>query len=261
MIRVFISFVRAFLRILPSGAHDVIESLSQEASGKGYVGTLEEEVKVFVELLNKIENRKKSNENLIVFDIGANVGDWTAELILKLPKAQITAVEPNPYLFAKLERRFELFSNIEVRQVAIANSHATLPFYADSIESAMGSLQFRNVLHLDYQFEPIANVKVTTLDAFTQGMFKPTAIKIDVEGLELQVLEGAIETLQDLSLIQFEFGGTNIDSRVFLKDFFQLLSPQFRIYRLCPHGRVREIKKYRESYECFRFTIYYAVKN
>lgn len=198
--------------------------------------------------------------NLVVFDIGANVGDWTTELIRALPTAEITAVEPNPYLFDKLAKRFDLFPNIQVRQVAIANSDTTLPFYADYTESAMGSLQFRNVQHLDYQFELIANVKVTTLDTFAKGLQMPHAIKIDVEGLELEVLEGATETLRELSLIQFEFGGTNIDTRVFFKDFFQLLSPEFRILRLCPNGRVREIKKYRESDECFRFTTYYAVK-
>lgn len=260
MVRVFVSIFKALLRILPPGAHDLIESLSQDANGKGYVGSIEEEVSVFVELLNKIESVKNNIQNPVIFDIGANVGNWTAELIRALPRAEITVVEPNPYLFDNLARRFDFFPNIQVRQLAIANTDGTLPFYADRTKSAMGSLQFRNVQHLDYNFELIANVQVATLDSFAKGLPKPNALKIDVEGLELQVLLGATETLRELSLIQFEFGGTNIDTRVFFKDFFQLLSPKFRILRLCPSGRLREIRRYREDDECFRFTTYYAVK-
>jgi hypothetical protein len=52
------------------------------------------------------------------------------------------------------------------------------------------------------------------------------------------VVEGAGELLDGsrIRAIQFEFGGTAMDSRVFLRDFFHLLSPQYALHRLLPNG-------------------------
>ena len=62
-------------------------------------------------------------------------------------------------------------------------------------------------------------------------------IKMDIEGFELFALKGAQEALKgQIQLIQFEFGGANIDSRTFFKDFWLLLSPTFDIYRLSTKG-------------------------
>ena len=50
-------------------------------------------------------------------------------------------------------------------------------------------------------------------------------IKIDVEGHELAVLQGAVNMINQnrIKVIQFEFNVANILSRVFLKDFYDLL--------------------------------------
>ena len=44
-------------------------------------------------------------------------------------------------------------------------------------------------------------------------------VKIDVEGHELDVLEGFGDLINKIKLIQFEFGGCNIDTRTFFKIF------------------------------------------
>ena len=44
-------------------------------------------------------------------------------------------------------------------------------------------------------------------------------VKIDVEGHELEVLEGFGNLIKITKLIQFEFGGCNIDTRTFFKIF------------------------------------------
>ena len=46
-------------------------------------------------------------------------------------------------------------------------------------------------------------------------------MKIDVEGHELDVLKGFGELIKKVRLIQFEFGGTNIDSKTYLRDFWE----------------------------------------
>ena len=45
-------------------------------------------------------------------------------------------------------------------------------------------------------------------------------IKIDVEGHELDALEGFGDLIKKVRLIQFEFGGCNIDTRTYFQDFW-----------------------------------------
>jgi hypothetical protein len=84
-------------------------------------------------------------------------------------------------------------------------------------------------------------------------------MKIDVEGYELRVLQGATETLKDIQVLQFEFGGTALDARIFFKDFWNLLNRDFSLLRLTPTALV-EVKRYSELDEVFQFTNYYAVR-
>ncbi len=60
-------------------------------------------------------------------------------------------------------------------------------------------------------------------------------LKIDVEGHEYKVLLGAANLLRSNSIkvIQFEYNEMNVASRVFLKDFYEIL-PGFSFYRILP---------------------------
>ena len=55
--------------------------------------------------------------------------------------------------------------------------------------------------------------------------------------------------------IMFEFGGCNIDSRTFFKDFWSLLvyQYQFSLYRLLPKQRLQYLSKYSETLEQFNY--------
>ena len=85
-------------------------------------------------------------------------------------------------------------------------------------------------------------------------------LKLDVEGHELKVLNGAHSLINSNSIdfIQFEFGGCNIDSRTYFQDFFYLLNPYYEIYRLVKDGIVL-IEHYEERHEVFVTTNYLAI--
>ena len=61
-----------------------------------------------------------------------------------------------------------------------------------------------------------------------------------------------------IAIIQFEFGNCNIASRTYFQDFYYLLEPNYRIYRILGHG-LRPVRGYRESQEVFLTTNYLAV--
>jgi hypothetical protein len=88
-------------------------------------------------------------------------------------------------------------------------------------------------------------------------------LKMDVEGAELRVLLGARESFSSgrVRSVLFEFGGCNIDSKTYLRDFYHFFN-QFtgmRFYRLTPSGYLFQIRRYAEDLEQFRTSNFFVV--
>lgn len=76
----------------------------------------------------------------------------------------------------------------------------------------------------------------------------------------LKVLKGAKDLIgkNSIDFIQFEFGGANIDSRTYFQDFYYLLTPYYKIYRILKDGLIA-IDAYKEIYEIFLTTNFLAI--
>lgn len=128
-------------------------------------------------------------------DVGANVGSYTI-LAAGVSGAQCIALEPVPATFVGLldnVRLNDLAARVECHNVAAGNAAGTLAFTTD--------LDTCN--HATSDGESSGNtlqVPVTTLDTLLQAV-QPTLIKIDVEGFETRVIEGAGQTLRSPSLL------------------------------------------------------------
>ena len=72
---------------------------------------------------------------------------------------------------------------------------------------------------------------------------------------------GAKEMLKNkkINTIQIEFGGADIDARVFLKDFWNLLNDNYKMYRIMTNG-LYELTEYKETMEIFYCTNYFFVR-
>ena len=108
-------------------------------------------------------------------------------------------------------------------------------------------------------------VPTTTLDRFAavNEIGHIDVLKIDVEGHELDVLHGATEMLSSgrIDVVQFEFGGCNLDTRTNLHEFYSLMSAYgYVIHIITKHGLER-IEHYREIYEQYRTTNFVAVRS
>lgn len=133
--------------------------------------------------------------------------------------------------------------------------------YSDKEGSGLASLTKRRVDHFGIDFLHQENVEVTTLDKWASiNGFEPQLLKIDVEGHELDVLKGSIQTLTKLEVVQFEFGGSNIDSRTYFQDFWYFFNNlNFSIFRIAGSSLI-PILGYKEQDETFRTTNYLAVR-
>ena len=160
-----------------------------------------------------------------VFDVGANIGDWT-DLVLGIkPLLKVHCFEPCTATFQCLQKR-----NFGARVVL---NHAGLGAHIGDAEmhifeagAGTNSLYQRQGLKLEQGQSEI--VKMDTLDDYCEreNIEKIDLLKIDVEGHELDVLKGSARMLSQCRIerIQFEYGGTFIDARILLKDMFELLT-------------------------------------
>ena len=126
----------------------------------------------------------------------------------------------------------------------------------------MGSLYERT----NATTKPISSEEILlkTLDAYCQekNIQKIDYLKIDVEGHEFSVLKGGINLLQkkSIKIIQFEYGGSHIDSRTYLKDFFELLEPfDYQFYKITPKIALH-VPKYKYELDNFQYSNWLAVQ-
>lgn len=209
-------------------------------------------------------DRKEGDRKLVAFDIGANVGNYIRELNnIFGSEMQIHAFEPSLQTFSILKDNVGLLNNVTLINKGCSNTICSMPLYADTNTSGIASVYNRRLDHFSIQTSIIGNANFITVDSYCKDNNIPHIdfMKIDVEGHEFKVLEGAKEMINSRAIdyIQFEFGGTDIDSRTFFQDFWYMLSPLYRIYRILPKG-LHEIENYSENLEIFKFSNFLAEK-
>ncbi len=207
-------------------------------------------------------NRGGDKEKYTVFDVGANVGNYTQLVINNVPNAQIHCFEPSASTYAKLCERIQ-YENVKINNFGLSDAITEATLYYDKENSGLASLYNRQLDYFGIDFGLREMVSLDTLDHYCEvnDINKIDFLKMDIEGHELKALNGAQNMLAEKRIdnIQIEFGGCNIDSRTYFRDFWNLLSADFFVYRILSDG-LREIPKYGERLECFITTNYLFIK-
>ena len=259
MNRLLNKLFNAFLHLIPVPVLEKSEEKIQKELGKGWgSATTEVEAQTVAELAIQ-----RITGEIIVLDIGANVGDWSASIQRYLPNSRVIAFEPSKEAFERLTNRFKNSNLFSCWNLAVGKENVEAFLYADSSASGLGSLTKRRVKHFGITFEHRESINVTTLDNWIKNQspkVRPNVIKMDVEGHELDVLMGASTAMKSIQVIQFEFGGGNIDTKTFFQDFWYFFeSNGFEISRMTPRG-LKAISQYSEDLETFKPTNYIAVR-
>ena len=203
-------------------------------------------------------------KNPVIFDVGANAGDYTLALLKVFSYGTIYSFEPSPITYATLVSKVPV-DRVRCVPQALSNCSGTslLFDYENQAGSQHASLH-SGVLHTLHGASSLrqSEIKLTTFDAFceSEGIAFVDFLKIDTEGNEFAVLEGASKSIGNdtLPLIQFEFNEMNVISRVFLRDFYELLK-EYQFYRIMPNGLL-SLGPYNPRNEVFYFQNILAVR-
>ncbi len=178
----------------------------------------------------------------LIFDVGANTGQFAAVARAEGPSAVIHSFEPHPVSFAQLAERSPAL-NITAEHLALGDQDGEIEIfdYADETGSEHASVYREVIEGVHRRAAAVWPVRCARLDTFARDrdISHIGLLKIDTEGHELAVLLGASGLIAagSIDVIQFEFNEMNVVSRVFMKDFFSLL-PAYRFFRLLPNGAI-----------------------
>jgi len=205
-------------------------------------------------------------KNNIIIDAGAHIGNWT-KAALKTAEYQslIYAFEPIPASYQSVMQLANQFNkNIFAFNLALGKCETkTEMYYFYQRGSDCSTLYNRPILH-DVPVQKV-DIAVTYLDKFAidYGIKHINFLKIDTEGAEADVLEGAHNLIQSnhIDIIQFEYGGTYPDAGITLFEIYKYLtSSQYLIFRIIPNGLVY-IHEWNPDLENFRYSNYLALKS
>jgi FkbM family methyltransferase len=127
-----------------------------------------------------------------IVDVGANIGQFASAAKLFFPAARVVSFEPDPDTYADLRVNTRALTDVELHNVGLGNRDEVLSFHRHEL-SVMSS--FSAEAAGVAQHRGSTELPVRRLDAVLDSGDRPDLLKIDVEGFERQVLEGAWETV------------------------------------------------------------------
>lgn len=141
-------------------------------------------------------SKQNSMEYKVVYDIGAQKGEFAAEVKKHYPDAKIHLFEPN----TKHNEDMEKFG--VVHNVALWKETGVMDFYSIG-ESGDSFYREMTPLYDDVKPKPMP---VVTLDEYVQAnnLEYPDLIKLDTQGSEIDILAGGLEVLSKASAVIME---------------------------------------------------------
>lgn len=202
---------------------------------------------------------KEGDDSCTVIDVGAHHGEWSKAVLEVNPRARVFAFEPHPATYEVLKtvasitplndgcgRETETRALFD-REDGDGSQHASL------IEEAITVKGCHAVRH---------QVRIIKLDDFVRErrLARIDLLKIDAEGHEYAVLQGAARSIREgtIRAVQFEFNEMHVFARVFMNDFFELLS-DYDFYRLLPSSMI-PLPNYSPLSEIFAYQNVVAIR-
>ncbi len=135
----------------------------------------------------------------VVLDIGANIGFFAKKLSEYVgPDGHVYCFEPDKTNFNHLKNELKNKDNVSLIQKAVAEAEGNITLYTSNL---------LNVDHRTYEPDSYTGkyiVQKISIDTFINNQFSIDFIKMDIQGFEMNALQGMVNTLDaNLSVILF----------------------------------------------------------
>ena len=181
----------------------------------------------------------------VIFDIGANTGLYSLSSASIHDQARIFSFEPNPVNLNRLRYNIQLnpFTNLEVAPFAVGDQSTEIEFHVlkdDKLSDTSSAV--KDFSHSSYRGEKewkSIKVKQVTIDEYVkdQSLDRLDLLKIDVEGYEINVIEGGMESFKRFKPIIMLESFLDKEKRAYFNDLAKALN--YTIYFISEHGIIR----------------------
>jgi FkbM family methyltransferase len=152
------------------------------------------------------------SEKVLLIDVGANIGDFTAAFLSLYKEGKSVCFEPVEATFEQLTRRFLADRRVATNRCALSDTDGvgTMFLHADNTLCTMAQYTEEANAFYNTASEPSEKIPCRRLDGF---VFDPSGaklfVKIDVQGFEIEVIRGALNTLKMAELVLIECSFAN----------------------------------------------------
>ena len=144
----------------------------------------------------------------VIFDVGAYIGNTVEQFRSSFPESWIHAFEPFDESFTIMKNRFQKMDRVFFNNVAIGNSVAESDsFYVTKNEGSSSLLKPRRGANRFWKDTPLliqkkVRVRLKTIDKYCEerNINKIDILKLDVQGSEIKVLNGASRMLSEKNI-------------------------------------------------------------
>lgn len=153
------------------------------------------------------------SEQVFLIDVGANVGDFTARAREEYPNLRAVCFEPVGSNFQALQGKFGSSEEVAIHQAAVSNANTQGTMYVGSSNSLCSLEKYSDEGNHAYgvdddSYKVTETIECRTLDSFQlDPAGRRVLLKVDVQGHEEKMLDGAAETLRkvDVAIVECTF--------------------------------------------------------
>lgn len=190
--------------------------------------------------------RRIDTPDQCLVDVGANVGRFSHDVLTHSSSLNVVSFEPHPETARRLAERLSPHAGrVTIINKAVGSTAGEITLYdrAGDDGTSHASAVPGVFEHIHRQPAVAHVVPVTTLDDMTFPG-RVAFLKIDVEGLEMDVVRGAAGLLarDRTDFVLMEFNEMNVISGNFLHGFITAL-PDYDVYRILPGGRLLALNR------------------